>query len=130
MAEIPMNMMRRLNLGPIWKVEDDLATRPGAVHAAAGSPERFEIVAEAMDRSHRPPAALRVLPHMMASMVGIRRSLRTVDKNPSQPRVRISESELAELEEYARSFERAAALHVKRRGCRHPPSPSCGARRR
>jgi epoxyqueuosine reductase len=63
----------------------------------------------------------------MASMAGIRRSLKTVDRNPSQPRVRVSETEIVELEEYARSvgvddigyarlpetlvFQRKAVLH-------------------
>ena len=126
-AEIPMNLMRRMNLGPISKLEDDLATRPDAVHATTGSPERFEIITEAMKRSQRPPASLRAMPHVMASMVGIRRSLKAVHGNPSKPNVHISETELAELEEYARSvgiddigyarlpetlvFQRKAVLH-------------------
>lgn len=103
LAGIPMNVMRRMNLGPIWKLEDGLAARPDAIHATASSPERFEIVAEAMNRGYRPPASLRAMPHVMASMVGIRRSLKAVYKNPSPPNVRISATELVELEECARS---------------------------
>ncbi len=103
LAELPMRIMHKLNLGPIWELEDALAARPDAVHATAASPERFEIVTEAMTRGHRPPASLRAMPHLMASMAGIRRSLQTVDSNPSPPRTRISEPDRAELEGYARS---------------------------
>jgi epoxyqueuosine reductase len=127
LAELPMTIMRKLNLGPIWDLEDALAARPEAIHATADSPTRFEIVTEAMNRGHRPPASLRAMPHMMGSMVGIRRSLQTLDRNPAQPRTRIPEAELAELEAYARSvgiddigyvhlpetlvFQRKAVLH-------------------
>jgi epoxyqueuosine reductase len=127
LAEIPMRIMHKLNLGPIWDLEDALAARPDAVHATADSPTRFEIVVEAMNRGHRPPASLRAMPHMMGSMVGIRRSLQSLNRNPSPPGTRISETELAELEAYARSvgiddigyarlseelvFQRKAVLH-------------------
>jgi epoxyqueuosine reductase len=102
-SDIPMKVMHRLNLGRIWELEDALAARPDGVYATADSPERFEIVAEIVQRGYRPPAPLRGMPHMMGSMVGIRRSLQTVDRNPAQPRTGISEAELTELEAYARS---------------------------
>jgi epoxyqueuosine reductase len=127
LAEIPMRMMHRMNLGPMWELEDALAARPDAVQATADSPERFEIVVEAMKRGRRPPALWRAMPHMMASMAGIRRSLRSVDENPDRPGTRIPEASLAELEAYARSagvddigytrlpgtlvFQRKAVLH-------------------
>jgi epoxyqueuosine reductase len=126
-AGIPMRMMRKLNLGPMWDLEDALAARPDAIHATNGSPQRFEIVVEGMKRGDGPPASLRAMPHMMASMRGIRHSLKSVDKNPSRPRTHISEAELAELEGYARRtgvddigyarlagklvFQRKAVLH-------------------
>ena len=38
-------LMQRI-LEPTWKLEDDLAARPGGVHADDASPRRIEIVAE------------------------------------------------------------------------------------
>jgi epoxyqueuosine reductase len=126
-AEIPMKIMRRMNLDVMRQLEDTLAARPDAVRAIADSPVRFEIMEEALKRGHGPPPSMRAMPHMMASMSGIRRSLRTVDDNPAQPRTHIPEAELAELEGYARSvgvddigyarlpeklvFQRKAVLH-------------------
>jgi epoxyqueuosine reductase QueG len=111
----------------MWEMEDALAARPDVVPAAPDSPERFEIMAEAMKRGHQRPRSLRSMPHMRASLLGIRRSLRTLDENPSKPRNIIPEPELAELEAYAHSegvddvgyarlhethvFQRKAVLH-------------------
>jgi epoxyqueuosine reductase len=102
-TEIPMRVMQKLVPGAMWDLEDALVARPGAVHAAADSPERFEIMAEGLKRGGRVPASLRAMPHMIASMIGIRRSLRSVDENPSQPATHMSAAELAELEEYSRA---------------------------
>jgi epoxyqueuosine reductase len=102
-AEILMSIMRRFAPGRIWELEDGLAARPEAVHAAAGSPERFEIVTEALEGGYRPPRSVRAMPHLMASLAGIRRSLQSVEENPSHPRSRIPEADVAELEAYARS---------------------------
>ena len=104
LAQIPMRMLRDLNLGPMWELEDALATRPEAIHATEDSPVRFEIVAEAMKRGGRPPASLRAMPHLMASLRGIRRSLKSVDKNPAQPATQMSPAGIVELEAFARSL--------------------------
>jgi epoxyqueuosine reductase len=127
LAELPMIVARRRNLVPMWELEDALAARSDAVHATTDSPERFEIVVEAMNRARRPPASWRAMPHLMASMAGIRRSLRTVDENPSHPGTRMAEAEVTDLEAYARAagvddvgyarlegklvFQRKAVLH-------------------
>ena len=103
-VEIPMRIMQKVGPARIWALEDQLAARPEAVHAVAASPERFEIVAEAMRRGYRPPASARALPHMMASMLGIRHSLRSVERNPAQPREGISEAQRLDLEAFARAL--------------------------
>ena len=126
-AELPMEFMRRMYVDRMWELEDGLAARPDAVQATLDSPERFEIMEQALIRGHRPPPSIRAMPHMMASMRGIRRSLHSLDRNPSRPRTRISDAELAELGAYARSvgvddigytrlagklvFQRKAVLH-------------------
>jgi NAD-dependent dihydropyrimidine dehydrogenase PreA subunit len=103
-AEIPMAIMRKLNVDRIWELEDALVARPDALHATASSPQRFEIVAEAMKRENaRPPIVPAAMPHMMASMRGIRRSLQSVSKNPARPGTQISEAKIVELEAFARS---------------------------
>ena len=104
LVEIPMRIMQRFVPQRMWELEDALAARPEAVQAVAGSPERFEIVAEALERGYRPPRSVRAMPHMMASLAGIRRSLQSVEENPPHPRTRITEAELAELERYAHSL--------------------------
>ena len=103
-AEIPMAVMRKLNVDRIWELEDALAARPDALHATAGSPERFEIVAEGMKRDDaRPPFAAGAIPHMAGSMRGIRRSLASVSRNPSQPGTQMLEAGIVDLEAFARS---------------------------
>jgi NAD-dependent dihydropyrimidine dehydrogenase PreA subunit len=120
--------MRKMYVHVMERLEDELAARPDVVHAAADSPVRFEIVHEALKRGQGPPPSLRAMPHMAGSMSGIRRSLKSVEDNPSQPRTRIPAAELAEMEAYARSagvddigyarlseelvFQRKAVLHL------------------
>ncbi len=103
LAEIPMKILQQVAPQRVWEMEDGLAARPDAVQAAVDAPVRFEIVAEAMSQGLRPPRVLRAMPHMVASLSGIRQSLRSVDKNPSLSRTHIPEAELAGLEAYARS---------------------------
>lgn len=103
LTEIPMTIMRKMNLDVISQLEDALAARPDVVRAAADAPVRFEIMHEALKRGLGPPPSIRAMPHMAGSMSGIRRSLQTVQDNPAQPRTHIPEAELAELEAYARS---------------------------
>lgn len=102
---IPMALMRKMNLNKMWELEEALAARPDAIHATTGSPLRFEIVAELMKRGHaRPPFAAQAMPHMMASMRGIQRSLKSVNKNPAEPGTQIAEAGIAELEAFAHSL--------------------------
>jgi ferredoxin len=128
LAEIPMKIMRKMNLDVMARQEDALVARPGSVRANAESPERFEIMDEALTRGFGPPPSLLAVPHMHGSMRGIRRSLGSVDKNPARPRTHIPDSELEELEAYAHSegvddigyarlpeklvFQRKAVLHL------------------
>jgi epoxyqueuosine reductase len=104
LVEIPMRIMQRFAPQRMWELEDALAARPEAVHATADSPERFEIVSEALAGGHRPPRSVRAIPHMIASLTGIRRSLQSVEENPPHPRTHIPEAELAKLERYAHSL--------------------------
>jgi epoxyqueuosine reductase len=104
LLDIPMSIMQRLGPNAFAKLEEALAARPDVVQSLPTSPERFEIIAESMTQvgNHRPPATPQSMPHMLASILGIRRSLRTVDQNPAQPRTHISETMLSELQTFAR----------------------------
>ena len=98
-------LLMRFILQPTWRLEDELAARPGGVHAAAGSPRRIEIVAESMkvEGLHRPmPGFPRSLPHVLSSARNIRASLKEVDDNPSAPRTSMGATERAELERFIR----------------------------
>jgi NAD-dependent dihydropyrimidine dehydrogenase PreA subunit len=100
-----MALMRRLYIKRIWDREAELSTRPGWIRSADDSPERFEIVAEGFKQGWgAPPAMRKAMPHMMASMRGIDRSLRTVDRNPAEPKTYIPAAERAELEELSRAL--------------------------
>jgi ferredoxin len=85
-------------------LEQALADANHMVHADESSPERFEIVLEAIKRSGkphlpvRPLIALTVMPSIITHM---RRSLTSLDRNPKDPRTEIDASSLADLEDYA-----------------------------
>ena len=96
-------MLLRRVLVPTWRLEDELAARPGGVHADERSPRRVEIVAESMEVEglHRPmPGFPRSLPHVLSSARNIRASLQEVDQNPAHPRTSMSAAERSELEAY------------------------------
>ncbi len=98
-------LLRRI-LVPTWRLEDELAERPGGVHASAASPRRVEIVAESMEveGTHRPmPGFPRSLPHVLSSARNIRASFEELDQNPAQPRTNMTAAERAELETFIRS---------------------------
>jgi epoxyqueuosine reductase len=104
LTEIPMSIMRRLFVQRMWNREAELATSPGMVYAAEDSPERFEIVAEGFKRDGgAPPATRKAMPHMLASMWGIQKSLQTLDKNPAQPKTHMPAAEIEGLEAFAHS---------------------------
>jgi epoxyqueuosine reductase len=103
--QIKRLLMRRL-LVPTWKLEDELAARPGGVHANDASPRRIEIVAESMqvEGLHRPmPGFPRSLPHVVSSARNIRASLTEIEDNPAKPRTTMTEGERADLEAFIRS---------------------------
>ena len=99
-------LLMRGILEPTWKLEDELAARPGGVHAAPDSPRRIEIVAESkeVEGLHRPmPGFPRSLPHVLSSARTHKASLKDVEDNPTQPRTSMSDEERAGLETFMRS---------------------------
>jgi len=96
----------RFILQPTWKLEDELAARPGGIHASEASPRRIEIVAESMqvEGLHRPmPGFPRSLPHVLSSARNITASLKEIEDNPVEPRTSMSETQRNDLEAFIRS---------------------------
>jgi len=82
--------------------EDKLVSTPGVHRSVDDSPVRFEIMKEKIKRgSGGPdPSLARMMPRMM---LGMRHSMRSLGRNPPQPKSRVPDGFLDELERYARS---------------------------
>jgi epoxyqueuosine reductase len=99
-------VLMRVIMQPTFRLEDELAARPGVVHAAPVSPRRIEIVRESMEVEglHRPmPGFPRSMPHVLSSARNIAASLREVDDNPADPRTTMDEQERAAFETFMRA---------------------------
>jgi NAD-dependent dihydropyrimidine dehydrogenase PreA subunit len=98
-------MMKRANIDAMDELESSIAARPEVVHPTERSPQRFDIVRNALQMPGvRPPMTLRTAPHMLSSRRGILRSLREIAHNPAQPKTQIEPKDLAALEQYAQSL--------------------------
>ena len=96
-------LYRRMALPQMLKtlaLEESLLERDGAIHATDGSPVRFEIMRQEQSEGG-PPLVARAAPHIAGSMLGIRKSLASLDENPEHARSSMSEVELGDLETYA-----------------------------
>jgi ferredoxin len=112
--DLRTRVMKRVIYDPMAELEDAVAARPGAIHATAHSPERFDIVMNAFQMDDtRPPMTIKTMPHMIASQRGILRSLRTLDENPAHPETTISPQTLSRLETYAHSLDVAAVGYTR-----------------
>ena len=91
----------------IHKLEGLVSDLEGAVTAVEQSPERFEIVLEAMKLSNGNmalPGFPRALPRLLSSMRNIKRSLVSLSENPSDPETTAPDDFFPELVTYARSL--------------------------
>ena len=90
-------------VGRIDAWENRVAAMSAAHHSAADAPVRFEIMKEKLKRKNTglDPA---VAPIMPMTMWGVMRSMTLLKKNPAQPKTRVPEGFLLELEDYARAL--------------------------
>jgi len=95
--------MMKLPMAATMGLEDQTLQRPGIHRWNDDSPVRFEILLEGMKRE-RPGPEPKVMPLMVASMMGIRESLKSLDKNPTRPRTEASPAFIAGLQEYLLSL--------------------------
>ena len=73
-------------LGMLDDWEASVFQRPGALRGGENSPVRFNIPREGLERKgdHPPlPGFPRSFPHVIGSVINIRRSVRDLDRNPS-----------------------------------------------
>jgi ferredoxin len=87
-----------------WEME--VINRPGALRGGENSPVRFHIPREGLKLKgdHPPlPGFPRSFPQMMGSVINIRRSVRDLDRNPTNGKKRIDARTLAELRRFAKS---------------------------
>jgi epoxyqueuosine reductase len=99
-------LLLRFVLQPTLRLEDDLAQRPGVVHAGPDAPRRIEIVAESIqvEGLHRPvPGFPRSMPHVLSCARDINASLTEVDDNPAAGLTSMDDGARASLETFMRS---------------------------
>ena len=80
--------------------EDQLAEMPGVHRWTEDSPVRFEIMKEGIKRGTGGPGGTRSMRIMVPTMLGMRESLRSLGKNPSQPKTEAPPDLIADLEAY------------------------------
>jgi Pyruvate/2-oxoacid:ferredoxin oxidoreductase delta subunit len=85
------------------RLEDRIAEMPGASRWTEDSPVRFEILKERFKQGRRGPE-FQVMPIILPTMLGLRKSLQSVDQNPSPPKTEAPPESIADLEAYLLKF--------------------------
>ena len=84
----------------MYSMEDQIAAMPGVHRWTEDSPVRFEIMKEGLKRGTGGPGGTKSLRIMAPTMLGMRESLRSLDKNPDRPLTEAPADLLADLEAY------------------------------
>ena len=80
--------------------EDQIAEMPGIYRWTEDSPVRFEIMKEGIKRGSGGPGGIRAMRIMGPTMLGMRKSLYSLSKNPSQPKTEAPAKLIADLDAY------------------------------
>ena len=80
-------------------LEDRITEMPGAIRWTEDSPVRFEIMKERFKQGRSGPE-LQVMPIMFPTMMGLRKSLQSLDKNPTPPTTQAPPDFISDLEAY------------------------------
>jgi ferredoxin len=111
LAQLQMRMMRPM-IGGMDKWEQEIAAMPETHKSVPQSPVRFEIMKEGIKRG-----SARMEPEMMGIMppilLGMRKSMRSLHKNPTQPKHQVTNGFLDDLESYARSLDVSSIGYTK-----------------
>jgi ferredoxin len=92
--------------------ETALAEVPGAVCPNEDSPVRFEIIREKLKRSDDTKQP-KIIPVMLKMMMGVNRTIKSIKENPAQPKTKIDEGLLRELEEHVISLGASSIGYTK-----------------
>jgi Pyruvate/2-oxoacid:ferredoxin oxidoreductase delta subunit len=93
------NLMLNSYLVNTDDLEDHIAAMPAAYRWTDGAPVRFEIMKERMKRGSKGPEA-ETMPIMFPTIMGVRKSLKSLNKNPRQPKTEAPAELIADLEDY------------------------------
>jgi len=93
------NMMLKGPMAGMDRLEDRVAAMPDAYRWTPESPERFEIMKEGVKRGRGMPDP-RLMKIMAPTLMGMRRSMKALSKNPDQPKNTAPAGFLSELEQY------------------------------
>ncbi|WP_420630301.1 [Fe-S]-binding protein [Candidatus Leptofilum sp.] len=86
--------------------ETSVVERPGAIRGGENSPSRFDIMGEGikLKDDHPPmPGFPKSVPYVLGSVTNIRKSVRDLDRNPTNGKKTITASDLDELRAYAKT---------------------------
>jgi epoxyqueuosine reductase len=84
--------------------EEEITRMPGVHRWTGDSPVRFEIMQESIKRGGGGPGGSRSLSIMGPTVLGMRRSLNSLSKNPSRPGIEAPPDLLSDLESYLLSL--------------------------
>jgi ferredoxin len=111
-----MSVTRKFSKTPFFSVvdtlEDALHARTDVIHPADESPLRFEITKETMKRGEGGPPA-QMIPIMLPTLLGIHKSLRSLEDNPDTPETQGTESLFDEIESYALKLGASSVGYTK-----------------
>lgn len=96
----------------IDEMEDQLAARTDVVHPVEISPVRFNILKGRLEAIEGGPP-VRLLPTMLQSLSGIKESLRTMDENPDNPKIKAPKELFEELKAEAFSLGASSIGYTK-----------------
>ena len=92
--------------------EAELADVPGAVRPSEDSPVRFEIIQEKVKLGNDTKQP-KVIPILIKMMFGVNQTIKSIKENPSQPKTKIDDELLRELEEYVISLGTSSIGYTK-----------------
>ena len=100
LSVILRNVMFKSPVGNLGDLEHRVTEMPGAHRWTEDSPVRFEIMEEGIKRGSGGPGGSRSIRIMGPTVLGMRESLRSLGKNPDQPKTEAPADLIADLEAY------------------------------